>query len=114
VIAVDGPSGSGKSSASRGVASRLGLRYLDTGAMYRAMTWWMLRHGVDLGDAEAVAARADEPRIEPGDDPEAPTIHCDGVDVSTEIRGADVTAAVSRSARCRRCAPGWCGCSARP
>ena len=51
VVAVDGTSGSGKSSTSRGVADRLGLSYLDTGAMYRAMTWWMLRHGVDVHDA---------------------------------------------------------------
>ncbi len=57
VVAVDGTSGSGKSSTSRGVADRLGLRYLDTGAMYRAMTWWMLRHGVDVHDSGAVAAR---------------------------------------------------------
>ena len=48
VVAIDGPSGSGKSSTSRGVATRLGLRYLDTGAMYRAMTWWLLRNGVDV------------------------------------------------------------------
>ncbi len=53
VVAVDGTSGSGKSSTSRGVAERLGLDYLDTGAMYRAMTWWMLRHGVDVHDAHA-------------------------------------------------------------
>src|SRR4029078_10568980 len=50
VVAIDGPSGSGKSSTSRGAATRLGLRYLDTGAMYRAMTWWMLRHGVPVAD----------------------------------------------------------------
>ena len=56
VIAVDGTSGSGKSSTSRGVAERLGLRYLDTGAMFRAMTWWLLREGVDVRDAAAVAA----------------------------------------------------------
>src|SRR6266481_5508249 len=48
VIAVDGPSGSGKSSAARGAARALGLRYLDTGAMYRALTWWMLRAGIDV------------------------------------------------------------------
>ena len=50
VVAMDGPSGSGKSSASRGVARALGLRYLDTGAMYRAITWWMLQQGVDSTD----------------------------------------------------------------
>ena len=72
VVAIDGTSGSGKSSTSRGVADRLGLRYLDTGAMYRAMTWWMLRHGVDVHDPDAVAARCAEPLIETGTDPLAP------------------------------------------
>jgi cytidylate kinase len=95
VIAVDGPSGSGKSSTSRGVATRLGLRYLDTGAQYRAMTHWMLSHGVDVHDPEAVAAHAGEPVIESGTDPLEPTIHVDGVDVAVEIRGEAVTAAVS-------------------
>ena len=61
VIAVDGPSGSGKSSASRGVASALGLRYLDTGAMYRALTWWLASQGVDTEDQATVAARAATP-----------------------------------------------------
>ncbi len=95
VVAVDGTSGSGKSSTSRGVADRLGLRYLDTGAMYRAMTWWMLRHGVDVHDPVAVAARCGEPRIESGTDPLAPTITVDGEDVATAIRQPDVNAAVS-------------------
>jgi cytidylate kinase len=95
VIAVDGTSGSGKSSTSRGVAERLGLRYLDTGAMFRAMTWWLLREGVDVRDVEAVSAVAGRPRIESGTDPLAPTITVDGTDVSVEIRGEDVTAAVS-------------------
>jgi cytidylate kinase len=95
VIAVDGTSGSGKSSTSRGVADRLGLRYLDTGAMYRALTWWMLRHGVDVHDPEAVAARCGEPRIVSGTDPLAPTITVDGEDVAAAIREPDVNAAVS-------------------
>jgi CMP/dCMP kinase len=95
VVAIDGTSGSGKSSTSRGVAHRLGLRYLDTGAMYRAMTWWMLRHGVDVHDPEAVAARSDEPRIECGTDPLVPTITVDGEDVATAIRLPAVNAAVS-------------------
>ena len=95
VVAVDGTSGSGKSSTSRGVAERLGLRYLDTGAMFRAMTWWLLREGVDVRDAAAVAAVAGRPRIESGTDPLAPTITVDGTDVSVEIRGEEVTAAVS-------------------
>jgi CMP/dCMP kinase len=95
VVAIDGPSGSGKSSTSRGVAARLGLRYLDTGAMYRGMTWWMLREGVDVHDPDAVAARADEPEILSGTDPNGPSIVVEGVDVGLAIRSADVNAAVS-------------------
>ncbi len=95
VVAVDGPSGSGKSSVSRGVARARGLRYLDTGATYRALTWWMLEHGVDVTDPDAVAALADKPVIDVGTDPEHPTIAVDGVDVSVPIRGRAVTNAVS-------------------
>jgi cytidylate kinase len=95
VVAIDGPSGSGKSSTSRGVASRLGLRYLDTGALYRAMTWWMLRQHVPTDDPEAIAARCGEPLIEAGTDPEHPTITVDGVDVAAAIRTPEVTGAVS-------------------
>lgn len=95
VVAVDGTSGSGKSSTCRGVASRLGLAYLDTGAMYRAMTWWMLEHGVDVHDPAAVAARCGEPTITSGTDPAAPTIHVDGTDVAGPIRGEAVTGSVS-------------------
>lgn len=95
VIAMDGPSGSGKSSVSKGVARALGLRYLDTGAMYRAMTWWMLAQGVPVEDADAVAARAGEPVLELGTDPAAPAIAVDGVDVSGPVRTREVTNAVS-------------------
>ncbi len=95
VVAVDGPSGSGKSSTARGVATRLGLRYLDTGAMYRAVTWWMLQHGVDVDDAAAVAANAPQVALEVGTDPQAPSIAVDGTDVAGPIRGPEVTAAVS-------------------
>jgi CMP/dCMP kinase len=95
VVAIDGPSGSGKSSTSRGVAARLGLRYLDTGAMYRGMTWWMLREGIDVNDRDAVAARAGEPEILSGTDPNGPSIVVEGVDVGLAIRSADVNAAVS-------------------
>ncbi len=95
VVAVDGTSGSGKSSTCRAVADRLGLRYLDTGAQYRAMTWWMLRHGVDVHDPAAVAARAQEPQIVSGTDPLGPTITVDGTDVSVEIRSDEVNGAVS-------------------
>ncbi|HET8603682.1 MAG TPA: (d)CMP kinase [Marmoricola sp.] len=95
VVAMDGPSGSGKSSTSRGVASALGLRYLDTGAQFRAMTLWMLEHGVDTHDRTAVAARCGEPVIASGTDPAAPTITLDGRDVAREIRSARVTGHVS-------------------
>ncbi|WP_285730214.1 (d)CMP kinase [Nocardiopsis sp. ATB16-24] len=95
VIAIDGPSGSGKSSTSKGAAKARELRYLDTGAMYRAMTWWMLEHGVDVDDAEAVTALVERPEIVMGTDPEAPTVRVDGRDVATEIRSKDVTANVS-------------------
>lgn len=95
VVAIDGPSGSGKSSTSRGVAARLGLRYLDTGAMFRAITWWLLRQGVDITDAAAVAARVDEPEILSGTDPLGPGIVVDGVDVSQAIRTDEVTGSVS-------------------
>jgi cytidylate kinase len=95
VVAIDGPSGSGKSSTSRGVAARLGLRYLDTGAMYRAMTWWMLRHHVPVDDPVAVAQHCAEPTIEAGSDPTHPTITVDGADVAAAIRTPEVTGAVS-------------------
>jgi cytidylate kinase len=95
VVAVDGPSGSGKSSTARGVASRLGLRYLDTGAMYRAVTWALLQRGVDVDDPAAVARAAREVRIDVGTDALAPTIYADGVDVSGPIREQPVTSAVS-------------------
>ena len=95
MIAVDGPAGSGKSSVCRGVAQRLGFRYLDTGAMYRAMTWAMLDAGVDVDDPEAVARAAQDVVIVSGTDPQAPTIHVGQVDVAAPNRGDDVTGAVS-------------------
>jgi cytidylate kinase len=95
VIAVDGPAGSGKSSAARGVARALGLRYLDTGAMYRALTWWLLSRGLDTGDPGTVARHAKEPVIEVGTDPDAPAITVGGVDVSGPIRTREVSNAVS-------------------
>lgn len=96
VIAIDGPAGSGKSSTSRGVAQRLGLRYLDTGAMYRAMTWHLLTQDVSLDDVDAVAGRAADAKIVAGTDASAPTIKLGGVDVSVEIRSDATTAAVSQ------------------
>jgi CMP/dCMP kinase len=95
VIAVDGPSGAGKSSAARGAARELGIRYLDTGAMYRALTWWLLGRRVDVTDAALVAANAAAPAIEIGTDPEAPFVTVDGTDVSGPIRERPVSNAVS-------------------
>jgi len=95
VIAVDGPSGSGKSTTARGVAERLGLRYLDTGAMYRAATWAMLERGIDVDDPDAVATATSSVRFDVGTDPRRPAISADGVDVAGPIRGPAVTAAVS-------------------
>jgi CMP/dCMP kinase len=95
VIAVDGPAGAGKSSAARGVARALGLRYLDTGAMYRALTWWLLSQGLDTTDPETVARHAGEPVIETGTDPDVPSIAVDGRDVSGLIRTREVSNAVS-------------------
>ena len=95
VVAVDGPSGSGKSSVSRGVARALGLRYLDTGAMYRAITWAVLRDGVDRSDPEAVAATAERVLLEFSTDPDESQISVDGTDVSRAVREEAVTSAVS-------------------
>jgi len=95
VVAVDGPGGSGKSTVARGVATRLGMRYLDTGAMYRALSWVALEHRVDIEDAEAVAELAERAVLSVGTDPEAATICVDGHDVSADIRTRPVTNAVS-------------------
>jgi cytidylate kinase len=95
VIAVDGPAGSGKSSAAKGAARALGLRYLDTGSMYRAMTWWMLHAEVPIDDSRAVAGAAATPVIEVGTDPDAPAVSVDGADVSAPIRTRAVSNAVS-------------------
>lgn len=95
VIAIDGPSGSGKSSVSRGVATALGLEYLDTGAMYRAATWWCLEQGVPLTDIDAVAAQVRALPLVMGVDPAHPTVHVGGVDVGAAIRETAISSAVS-------------------
>jgi cytidylate kinase len=95
VIAVDGPGGSGKSTVAKAVARRLGLRYLDTGAMYRAVTQLALEQRVDLEDAEAIAELAERAVLTPGTDPDSPTIAVNQVRVDQEIRTRAVTNAVS-------------------
>lgn len=95
VIAIDGPSGSGKSSTSRGVAERLGLQYLDTGAMYRAVTWAVQQAGVDRTDSAAVAELVRRTELGITLDPSGPAFSVDGTDVTTAIRAPEVSAAVS-------------------
>ena len=95
MIAMDGPAGSGKSTVARRVAAELGLRYLDTGAMYRALTWWLQYNAVDLTDTAAVLARVAEPRIAVGTDPAAAQVTVDGRDVAADIRTRAVSNSVS-------------------
>lgn len=98
LVAVDGPSGSGKSSVSREVARRAGLSYLDTGAMYRAACWAALRDGVDVGDADAAAVVVRAVTVDLSTDPDLERVLVDGEDVTDGpdgIRGERVTAAVS-------------------
>jgi CMP/dCMP kinase len=95
VVAIDGPSGTGKSTVSRSLALVLGARYLDTGAMYRAVTLAVLRAGASPEDPAAVAGVLASARLEMGTDPAAPGVLLDGEPVDTEIRSAAVTAAVS-------------------
>ena len=95
VIALDGPSGTGKSTVARGLARRLRFRYLDTGAMYRAVTWAVLRDGIDPEDSAAVAALAARTGISVTTDPEDQHVTVDGRSVDREVRSQAVTTAVS-------------------
>ena len=95
VVAIDGPSGSGKSSVSRRVAQRFSLAYLDTGAMYRALTWWCLERGVDLRDQAAVTAALDDLPLQMGTDPAGPQVVVGGADVGAAIRQTRVSEQVS-------------------
>jgi len=94
VIAIDGPAGAGKSTIAKALAARLGLQYLDTGAMYRAVTFAALHHGIALDDESAVASLAQ--RVPLTVDESGVTV--DGLDATAAIRGAEVTAAVSKVA----------------
>lgn len=95
VVALDGPAGTGKSTVAQRLADRLGIHYLDTGAMYRAATVAVLQAGVDPSDAESVTAVVRDSRIEVSLDPQAQRTVLNGVDVSTAIRSQQTTAAVS-------------------
>lgn len=94
-IALDGPSGSGKSTVARRLARALGWRYVDTGATYRAVTLAVLRAGVDMTDAAAVAEVAGRARVEQVTDPDASSTSLDGEDVTEALRGPAVTSSVS-------------------
>lgn len=95
LIAIDGPSGSGKSTVSRRLAEDLGLAYLDTGAMYRAATWWALHEGIDLTDQAAVLAATESMPLEMSLDPHDQRIFCGGEDITEAIRTSDLSKRVS-------------------
>ena len=95
VIAIDGPSGSGKSSVSKAVARALGAAYLDTGAMYRAITYSVLANGTDLSDATAIAQAVRDAQLEISVDPDAELVKIGGVDVTAAIREPRISEQVS-------------------
>ncbi|MEG0211385.1 MULTISPECIES: (d)CMP kinase [Micrococcaceae] len=95
VIAIDGPSGSGKSSVSKAVARKLGAAYLDTGAMYRAITYSVLADGTDLSNAEAIAQAVRDAKLSISVDPDAELVEIGGVDVTAAIREPRISEQVS-------------------
>jgi CMP/dCMP kinase len=94
IVTIDGPAGAGKSSAARELARRLGFRFLDTGAMYRAVTWAALERGVDLADADALAKLAGQLKV----DLDGDRVLVDGRDVSRQIRTFEITSATHHAA----------------
>ncbi|UKA64212.1 (d)CMP kinase [Arthrobacter sp. FW306-04-A] len=95
VVAIDGPSGSGKSSVSKEVARRLKLAYLDTGAMYRALTWYCLKTGIDLTDGAAVEQASKDLPLELSTSANAEYVSVAGVDITEEIREPRISSSVS-------------------
>ncbi len=110
VVAIDGPSGTGKSSVSKAVARSLGVGYLDTGAMYRALTWWCIDQDIELTDLDAVAREAPTFPLAMGTDPANPTVTLGDLDIGTAIREPSISEQVShvatnldvRAEMCRR------------
>ena len=96
IVAIDGPAGAGKSTVARRLAERLGFRYLDTGAMYRAVTWLALQHALDLEDGQALGVLAEE---HPVDLDEGGSVRIDDTDVTTHIRQAEIDRLVPVVAR---------------
>ena len=95
ILAVDGPSGTGKSTTCRALAKQLDAKYIDTGAMYRVATLAVLRQGVDPADKEAVISATANLPLEVSDDPDSTQVLFDGADVSRVIREDEVTQNVS-------------------
>lgn len=95
VIAIDGPSGSGKSSVSKAVARKLGAAYLDTGAMYRAITYSVLADGTDLSDANAIAQAVRDAKLSISVEPDAELVQIGGEDVTAAIREPRISEQVS-------------------
>ena len=93
-IAIDGPAGSGKSTVSKALATRLGIGYLDTGAMYRALTWYCLDEGIDLEDTAAVAAAADRMPLRLVSDPSDPHVWIGDREITLEIREPRIALAI--------------------
>ncbi len=95
IVAIDGPAGAGKSTVGRAVAQRLGLEYLDTGAMYRAVTFAALRRGLDPTEEADIGELSESVVMTLEATPAGTSVHVDGVDATIEIRGREVTSAVS-------------------
>lgn len=95
VVVIDGPSGTGKSSVSKAAATSLGIGYLDTGAMYRALTWWCVREQIDLDDQAAVTLASRAFPLAMGTDPAAPTVTVGNCDISEAIRAPSISGSVS-------------------
>ena len=95
-MAIDGPAGAGKSTVAKAVAKRLGYRYMDTGAMYRALAWKVMRHGADPGDESALGRILGSTVVDLGADADAPSVLLDGADVSGAIRTPEVGQMASR------------------
>ncbi len=91
IVAIDGPAGSGKSTAARGLAERLGFTYLDSGAMYRAFTWKVCNSGIAFSDTEALCALLKETSIKIDSSVSGTVVYVDGVKVTKEIRHQSIT-----------------------
>lgn len=96
VVTIDGPAGAGKSTVARRAAAVLGFAYLDTGAMYRAATWWAMRCGIDLNDSQAVAAAVQEMTLDMKEENGIPRVTVNGTDITEAIRLPEVTREVYR------------------